>query len=102
MFRVSNRFACYFRLLKFKLRKNRIQFTPVIAFSKRDYPLVFKLVEYTFNIRPIYIEAFVAKEANKLNQVKIGIRFHPAEITHFKINRLYAYVQQIICEGIHF
>ena len=39
---------------------------------------------------------FVAKEANKLYmQVKIGIRFHRAEITYFKINRLYAYVKQI-------
>ena len=37
-----------------------------------------------------------------LNQVKIGVRFHRAEISHFEINRLYAYVQQIICEGIHF
>ena len=35
-------------------------------------------------------------------QVKIGIRFHRAEITYFEINRLYAYAQQIICEGIHF
>ena len=26
-----------------------IQFTPVIVFSKRDCPLVWKLVEYTFN-----------------------------------------------------
>ena len=26
-----------------------IQFTPVTAFSKRDYPLVWKLVEYIFN-----------------------------------------------------
>ena len=31
---------------------------------------------------------FVAKEANKLYmQVKIGIRFHRAEITYFEINR---------------
>ena len=28
-------------------------------------------------------------------QVKIGITFHRDEITHFKINRLYAYVKQI-------
>ena len=28
-------------------------------------------------------------------QVKIGIRFHRAEITYFEINRLYAYVKQI-------
>ena len=36
---VTNRFVCYLRLLRFTLRKNRmnIQFTPVIAFSKRDY-----------------------------------------------------------------
>ena len=35
-------------------------------------------------------------------QVKIGIRFHGAEITYFEINRLYAYVKQIICKGIQF
>ena len=35
-------------------------------------------------------------------QVKVGIRFHRAEITYFEINGLYAYVKQIICEGIHF
>ena len=47
-------------------------------------------------IGPIYAKTFVAKEANKLPmQVKIGIRFHRAEITYFKINRLYAYVKQI-------
>ena len=28
-------------------------------------------------------------------QVKIGIRFHRAEITYFEINRLYAYDKQI-------
>ena len=28
-------------------------------------------------------------------QVKIGTRFHRAEITYFEINRLYAYVKQI-------
>ena len=28
-------------------------------------------------------------------QVKIGIRFHRAEITYFEINILYAYVKQI-------
>ena len=32
---------------------------------------------------------FVEKEANKLSmQVKIGTRFHRAEITHFEIKRL--------------
>ena len=47
-------------------------------------------------IGPIYAKTFVAKEANKLAmQVKIGIRFHRAEITYFEINRLYAYVKQI-------
>ena len=47
-------------------------------------------------IGPIYAKTFVAKEANKLlMQVKIGIRFHHAEITYFEINRLYAYVKQI-------
>ena len=34
-------------------------------------------------------------------QVKIGIRFHCTGITHFVINRLYAYVKQIICEIIN-
>ena len=45
---------------------------PVIAFSKRDYLLIWKLVEYTFNLRPIYVKMFVVEEANKLYmQVKI-------------------------------
>ena len=39
---------------------------------------------------------FVAKEVNKLSmQVKIDTRFHRAEITYFKLNRLYTYVKQI-------
>ena len=39
---------------------------------------------------------FVAKEANKLSkQVKIGTKFHHAEITYFEIHRLYTYVKQI-------
>ena len=47
-------------------------------------------------IRPIYAKTFVAKEANKMSiQVKIGTRFHPAEITYFEINRLYSYVKHI-------
>ena len=49
-----------------------------------------------FIIRPIYAKKFVAKEANKLQmQVKIGVRFHRAEITYSEINWLYAYVKQI-------
>ena len=44
----------------------------------------------------LLVSIYVAKEVNKLSmQVKIGIRFHPAEITYFEINRLYAYVNQI-------
>ena len=76
----------------------------MIALSKRNYVLVWKLVEYIFLIiRRIYVKAFVAKEANKLYmQVKIGIRLRRAEITYFEINRLCAYVKQIIFEGIHF
>ena len=47
-------------------------------------------------IRPIYAKTFFAKEGSKLSiQVKIGTRFHRAEITYFEINRLYAYVKQI-------
>ena len=50
-------------------------------------------------MRPIYANAFLAEEANKLSMLfKIGIRFHRAEInlfTYFEINRLYAYVKQI-------
>ena len=44
----------------------------------------------------LLVSIYVAKEVNKLlMQVKIGIRFHPAEITYFEINRSYAYVKQI-------
>ena len=39
---------------------------PVIAFSKRDYLLVWKLVEYTFNHETYYVKTFVVKEAKKL------------------------------------
>ena len=71
----------------------------VIAFNQRGFPLVWKLAEYTLIIRPIYIKAFAAKEANKLyTQVKIHIRFHRAEITYFEISRLYAYMKQTICK----
>ena len=35
-------------------------------------------------------------------QLKIGIKFRHAEITYFEINRLYAYIKQIICEEIQF
>ena len=73
-----------------------IQFAPVIVFSKTDCPLVWKLVEYTFNNWTYLCKDVLAKEANKVSmQVKIGIRFHRAEITYFEINRLYAYVKQI-------
>ena len=44
----------------------------------------------------LLVSIYVAKEVNKLlMQVKIGIRFHPAEITYFEINISYAYVKQI-------
>ena len=42
------------------------QFAPVIVFSKKDCPWAWKLVEYTFNLRPIYAKTFIAKEANKI------------------------------------
>ena len=80
------------------MRKNRlnIQFTSVIVFSKRDCPLVWNLVEYTFNNWIYLCKTSAAKEANKPSmQVKIGIRFHRAEITYVEINILYAYVKQI-------
>ena len=35
-----------------------IQFTPVIAFSKRDYLFVWKLVEYTFNYQTYLCKGF--------------------------------------------
>ena len=35
-------------------------------------------------------------------QLKIGIKFRRAEITYFEINRLYAYIKQIIWKGIQF
>ena len=35
-------------------------------------------------------------------QVETRIRFHQAKIVYFGISRLYAYVKQIICEGVHF
>ena len=61
----------------------------MIVFSKRDCPLVWKLVEYTFNNWTYLCKDVLAKEANKVSmQVKIGIRFHRAEITYFEIKRL--------------
>ena len=66
-FTVSNRLVNYFRLLKHTQWKNNdYSFTSVIAFSKRDCPLVWKLVEYTLLIRSIYVKTFIAKQANKL------------------------------------
>ena len=58
-------------------------------------------------IRPICAKTFVAKEANKLSMlVKIGIRFHHAEITYFEIKdymlKSNRFQKQIICEGIYF
>ena len=41
-------------------------------------------------IKPIYVKASFAKEANKL------------QIACFEINIIYTYVTQIICDGIHF
>ena len=32
-------------------------------------------------------------------QIKIGIRFHHAEITYFEINRVYAYLHQTDSAG---
>ena len=37
-----------------------------VAFSKRDCLLIWKLVEYTLIIRPTYVKASHATEANKL------------------------------------
>ena len=36
-----------------------------VAFNKRDCLLIWKLVEYTLIIRPTYVKASVATEANK-------------------------------------
>ena len=49
LFSVSNRFVCYFRLLKFALRKNRMNIVyPSDSIQQKRLP-VWKLVEYTFN-----------------------------------------------------
>ena len=105
LFIVSNQFFVTSNWLSLQWEKNDWkQFTPVIIFSKRDFPLVWKLVEYTFN-NQTYAKTFVAKEANKLSiQVKIGRRFHRAEITYFEINRLYVTSSRLefICKGIYF
>ena len=92
LFIVSICFVCYFRLLKFTLRKNR--FNTVYAsetLSKWDYLLVWKLVEYSFN-HYTYLCKGVRCERNKqtVNTVKIGIRFHCDETTYFQD-------KQIIC-----
>ena len=70
LFRVSNCFVCNFRLLKSTPRKNRLnalyasniiqqQRLPISLEVGRDYLLL-------LIIRPIYVKAFVAKEASKL------------------------------------
>ena len=104
LFIVSICFVCYFRLLKFTLRKNR--FNTVYAsetLSKWDYLLVWKLVEYSFN-HYTYLCKGLRCERNKhtVNTVKIGLRFHRDETTYFKISRLYAYVKQIYAKEFTF
>ena len=52
LFSVSNHFVCYFRLIVeiyIEEKQTEYRFMPVIAFSKREYLLVWKLVQYTFN-----------------------------------------------------
>ena len=83
--------------MKFTMRKNRLKTVYASdSIQQESLPLVWKLVEYTFNNWTYLCKDVLAKEANKVSmQVKIGIRFHRAEITYFEINRLYAYVKQI-------
>ena len=65
---------------------------PVTVFSKRDCPLVWKLVEYTFN-RQTYIYKDVRCERSK--QTVNANLDSIAEITYFEINRVYTYAKQI-------
>ena len=80
--------------MKFTMRKNRLNTVYAKdSIQQERLPVSLKVGRI---IRPIYAKTFVAKEANRLSiQVKIGTRFHRAEITYFEINRLYAYVNQI-------
>ena len=104
LFSVSNRFVWYFRLLKFTLRKNRLNTVYASdSIQQERLPVSLEVGRILLIIRPIYVKAFVAKVAKKLEmQVNIGIRFRHSEITYFEINRLHTYAKQIISKAIHF
>ena len=59
----------------------------MIAFSNRDCPLVWMLVEYAFNHSLCLCkDVRCGKSKQTVNASQDGIRFHRTEITYFEIN----------------
>ena len=84
---------CYFRLLKFIMKKNRWNTVYVSdSIQQERFSVSWKLVKYTFN-HWTYLCKDVHCERSK--QTINATQDFIAEITYFEINRLCAYIKQI-------
>ena len=69
LFNVIIRFVCYFRLLKFTLRKNKLNIvcaSDSIQQERLPVSLEVGRINILLIIRLIYVKAFFVKETNKL------------------------------------
>ena len=97
----SNRFVCCFRLLKFTLRKNRLNTVYTSDNIQQErLSISLEVGRIYFNLYTYLCKDICCKRSKQT--VNASLRFHHAEITYFQINRLYAYIKQIMCEGIQF
>ena len=84
---------CYFKLLKFTMRKNRLNTVYANDIIQQERLAV------SLEVGRIYFQSLdLHMQKSSLQTCKCksrSVRFQCAEITYFEINRLYAYVKQI-------
>ena len=90
MFSASNCFVCYYRLLKFTLRKNRLNTVYAgVSIQQERCPLVWKLVGHTFNHCTYLCKDVQKKQAKRECKSRSVQHSIALRLTYFKINRLY-------------
>ena len=103
LFSARNHFVCYFWLLKFTLRKNRLNTVYASDNIQQKRSLVSKLVEDTFNHWTYLCKDVLCKISKQIvNASHDRYKIPSCWYNLFQYNRSYAYIKQIIWKKIQF